>query len=253
MSDSDTFLDSILEGVIVTDAPVPAQERGLLPDQQVHIEADAVPTSPQAPERPETSDKSTPALTGLDALLEGLPPMSAPNGPTTPASGSPSNVAEDLLPEVIQDRSEDVGSAPQSNGSTVEPDLADTEPPEEPVTPYVALPVAAPHEILGLPGQLDIGASHIELALEINGLAASAPRAEAAASRAAAPTETRDEAAIRDPSRSRNLICRHCAAKSPPLSTSSHRPPARRTPEPTRRSQITRRCTSGPEDTADGA
>jgi hypothetical protein len=38
-----------------------------------------------------------------------------------------------------------------------------------------SLPVAAPHDILGLPGQPDVAASHIELASEINDLAGSRP------------------------------------------------------------------------------
>ena len=44
----------------------------------------------------------------------------------------------------------------------------------EPRSPSASLPLAAPHDILGLPGQPDVRASHIELALEIKDLAGSA-------------------------------------------------------------------------------
>ena len=78
-------------------------------DQRAEARSDAAPASP-APEialSPDTPEEPSPALTGLDALLEGLPPMSAPNGNATPATGSQPEVADDSRSETSPNRSAD--------------------------------------------------------------------------------------------------------------------------------------------------
>jgi hypothetical protein len=178
MSDSDTFLDSILEGVIGTDAPPSAREQALSPNQVPNPQGGPTllpqsggPASPVAPDVP------APVMTGLDAVLEGLPPMSGPNAHTIP-----SGVLQAPAPEAP--RAESLPSplaVPDSNVQTIPevPEAGPTDPPPLPdhaqIVQASGLPVAAPHDILGLPGEPDVIASHIELALEINGVTGTEP------------------------------------------------------------------------------
>jgi hypothetical protein len=182
MSDSDTFLDNILEGVIATDAPVSTPEQSTSSDQATTGRTGSASASPtSAQESPETPDAPPPPLTGLDALLEGMPAMSDLNAPTTSVEASQPRPTGELRPEPVPNRSADTGRNGQVFGSVTEatrPDAPDR-PDAEVGAPSAGLPVAAPHDILGLPGQPDVSASHIELALEINDVASAQPHVEA--------------------------------------------------------------------------
>ena len=156
MSDSDTYLDNILEGVTVADASASAPEQSPSADQRADAQAEAERASAPAKDQ-EVSDapeEATPALTGLDALLEGLPPLSASNAPPSPASGSKPDDADDRQSETIANVSAGAAGNDQTGGPRVESLNLDTDVSAQ----AAALPVAAPHDILGLPGQPDIAA-----------------------------------------------------------------------------------------------
>jgi hypothetical protein len=152
MSDSDTFLDSILDGVTIAPATTPSQSsppsklKGLQQPDPTTVETNGQ-ARPGAPTDP-ASD-----LTGLDALLEGLGSLEESNG--TPTSENASAVA----PEA---KHVEVAESP----------IAGPEPQNGYIAPSVDLPVAAPHEILGLPGQSEVSASLMDLAHEVNDIAA---------------------------------------------------------------------------------
>ena len=148
MSESDTFLDSILKGVTVAEAP-PSDPEQLLSPENPPAQAYLLPQVPapaparatQVTEAPLPSD---PSVAGLDAARDDLPPLFANIPPTS-------------VPGPRRDVTDDPGSDPES------------------VAPRVALPVVAPHEILGLSGHTDSGASNMALALEVNDVSGSAP------------------------------------------------------------------------------
>ena len=168
MSDSDTYLDNILEGV-VADAPASAPEQSPSADQPADAQADAEKASAPANEQgiAEAPEEAPPALTGLDALLEGLPPISEPGSPSSPASGSQPDIADDGQSDAIAN----VPAGSSDNRQTGGPPAESVDLDSDKSAQAASLPVAAPHDILGLPGQPDIAASHMELALEVNDLA----------------------------------------------------------------------------------
>ncbi|MGO9343718.1 MAG: hypothetical protein ACLP6E_14550 [Acidimicrobiales bacterium] len=178
MSDSDTFLDNILEGVIATDAPPSARKQALSPDQEPTPNAGST-LRPQRDdsEVPVAHNGEAPVMTGLDALLEGLPPMSSPNALTIASEGSGQQGAEVPRAEPLPSPPAEAGG----NGQTIRAagDVATADSPSGPGSELgiqpAALPLAAPHHILGLPGEPEVMTSHIELAQEINGIADTEP------------------------------------------------------------------------------
>ncbi len=114
-------------------------------------------------------------MTGLDALLEGLPPMSGPNTHTIPAEVSPGQRVETPRAEPVPSPHADAGSNVQTIREAPEAGTTDAVPDATQIVHPAGLPVAAPHHILGLPGEPDRIASHIELALEVNGVAGNEP------------------------------------------------------------------------------
>jgi len=180
MSDSDTFLDSILDGVIATDAPVSTPGTPSSPDQQNPSSdqkkkgrpASVPATSEAVPEASDTSDEPRPPLTGLDALLEGMTSMSDPNATTIPVAPSQPQSEGGQPSEPAQSRyTDNRHNVETAVAGAVQPDTT-TRPEAEVAAQSAGLPLAAPHDILGLPGQPDVSASHIELAHEINDIAA---------------------------------------------------------------------------------
>ena len=171
MNESDTYLDNILEGVAVADAPAPRPKQPPSADQRAEARADSEEGSAPAQDRQvsDAREEAPPVLTGLDALLEGLPPLSAADVPSTQASGPQPGFADDRQSETISDVH--AGSVDQIGDRSATSAELDTDVSAQSAT----LPVAAPHDILGLPGQPDIAASHIELALEVNNLAGTQP------------------------------------------------------------------------------
>ena len=171
MSDSDTYLDNILEGVIVADESASAPEQAPSADQPAQTQPDTENEAAHSQDR-EVSDapeEAPQALTGLDALLEGLPPLSASSTPASPAPGSQPEAAEDRNAEAI-------ANAPASSNDQIGARAGESHDIDADMQAHAgALPVAAPHDILGLPGQPDVGASHIELANEVNDLTAAQP------------------------------------------------------------------------------
>ncbi len=187
MSDSDTFLDDILRGVIDSDAPTSGSEQSSPPtDQGTRTQPDASKEPPAAADTDssEQVNETAPALTGLDALLEGMPSLSESNSGQTLAEGAQPQAADDSQQESVLNRSADAVSNDPGNGAVAEDTGSATPPtPEaEAAAPSPNLPVAAPHDILGLPGEPVVAASHIELATEINQVAVSEPAVAEASS-----------------------------------------------------------------------
>jgi hypothetical protein len=112
-------------------------------------------------------------LSGIDELLEGLTPPAQPN---VKKAAQPANTVDDQ-PGIDDPEHE----APEHDGQdnnvkaskATEADLA-TQPTQvgDSAARPVDLPVAAPHEILGLPGEAEISESHFDLAHEVNDVSA---------------------------------------------------------------------------------
>jgi hypothetical protein len=175
MSESDTFLDDILDGVTTVPQPGPAS----VPPPEPEAPRLASPLPDTDRPKPQITSK----LSGIDELLEGLTPPGQPNvnkaaQPANTIDGQPkiddpehdapeSNVPESNVPE---------SKVPESNvkaSAVTEPDLRTqaTQTGESAVRPR-DLPVAAPHEILGLPGEPEVSESHFDLAHEVNDVSA---------------------------------------------------------------------------------
>ena len=173
MSDSDTYLDEILDGVI------DVSQARIRPDQ-----ASAV--APPPSEIDESKTRTTPKETGVDGLLEGLnyptPPSrtepGAPPAPTalTDVSHEPAAIEPTAIgPEIRQPDADGPKSAVTAFAVT---DVGATPAPTEPAISSVDLPVVSPHEILGLPGQTDASTTHFDLAQEVNDVSATEPVTE---------------------------------------------------------------------------
>jgi hypothetical protein len=139
MSDSDTYLDNILEGLTVGDEPQPAT--GKLPAPEAPDGANAEAATAQS-EPEQQSPEATPQLNPLDKLLDGL--TVAKGTGATERDGPAPSVGEltEVDPEVL------IGTGD--------------------------LDLATPQDILGVPSEPGIVSSHIDLAQEINDVAAPA-------------------------------------------------------------------------------
>jgi hypothetical protein len=180
MSESDTYLDSILEGMTIEEAArkasgkipnAPAKEGP--PKEEAEApkepgdEASAQEKAPQAQSPPEASSKEAAKRGGidLDALIDDLtaPRPSGASTPEGPEVADPALVG--TLPQA--DPSDLLGpGAPNDNGTSV----TDQPPVAEPETTRIQ--VASPQDILGVPSQPGDAGSHIELAHEVNAVAA---------------------------------------------------------------------------------
>jgi hypothetical protein len=149
MSDSDTYLDSILEGLTVGEEPAQAKEKRSAPDVAEEAESNGVEATTASPEAEEAAPAIPPApepaseLSSLDQILDGMT-TSEPTG-TTEADTS-------------------------GNGAVV--DLAEVDP--EVLIGTGDLDLATPQDILGVPSEPGVVATHIDLAQEINDVAAPA-------------------------------------------------------------------------------
>jgi hypothetical protein len=140
MSDSDTYLDSILEGL--TAGEEPQLTTGKMPAAEAPGDATGttVPTANAPSESKTPSSQTPPEATSLDNLLEGLT--------ATPAS-------------------------PDLDGGAPEPAVGDlTEVDPEVLIGTGDLDLATPQDILGVPSEQGVVSSHIDLAQEINAVAA---------------------------------------------------------------------------------
>jgi hypothetical protein len=140
MSDSDTYLDSILEGL--TAGEEPQLTPGKTPASEAPEDANDTTTQTANPPSETTKPSSeTPAeASSLDNLLDGL---TAPPAPHEPDDGAPEPAVGDLTevdPEVL------IGTGD--------------------------LDLATPQDILGVPSEQGVVSSHIDLAQEINAVAA---------------------------------------------------------------------------------
>ena len=170
MSESDTFLDEILDGV--TTVPQPAPQAG--------AEAQAPAPIETAQARPAPRARTWTSCSMASPLLR-----------TRTVRVLPSRIPRD--PIAIPKADE--------NTETLEEPIAVVEatPTTEVPAPAVDLPVAAPHEILGLPGQAEV--SHFDLANEVNGIAVAEPAAEVADSHSFAAIAREIAATVDDSSR----------------------------------------------------
>jgi len=149
MSESDTFLDEILDGVTNVAQPAPAP-----------APASFVPPAPPEDDAPKAQKASS--LNGLDELLEGLSP---PHDPNVPSPNATTDAPENEVPGTDRRAS-----------ALVEPDVsAPPTPSSESAIRPSELPVASPREILGLPDQPEVSATNFDLANEVNDLSASEP------------------------------------------------------------------------------
>ena len=166
MNESDTFLDDILDGV--TTVPRTTPEDG----------ARMLPPPPMDPARP----RQTARLTNPDDLSDGPSTPHEPNGNGTyrqvlPSHGAgATSIIETAAPLPAPMRAPDQepvrAPVPTPVPTPVpEPSVFAVGPAGTEVSaPKVDLPVAAPHDILGLPGEPDVSASHFDLANEVNGI-----------------------------------------------------------------------------------
>jgi hypothetical protein len=146
MSESDTFLDEILDGVTTTPHSKPEQ-------------AQPVPAPVPAPDETKPGEKAE--LSGLDLLLDGL---SSPQTPNVVDSG-PSLTEETNIPadDTNVEEAEEPAAAVEVDATT------------KPATSPGDLPVVAPNEILGLADQPETSTSHFDLATEVNDVSATEP------------------------------------------------------------------------------
>jgi hypothetical protein len=139
MSDSDTYLDSILEGLTAGEAP--QQTTGKLPTSAPPEDANGTTAQPAnvPSDTEEPPSEAPPQANSLDNLLEGL---TTPPAPADPDGGAPEPAIGDL--------------------TEVDPDV---------LIGTGDLDLATPQDILGVPSEPGVVSSHIDLAQEINDVA----------------------------------------------------------------------------------
>jgi hypothetical protein len=166
MSDSDTYLDSILEGLTTPEEEVQNKRRRPATKGSGEAAAADTPVEPPpatSPQRDQT-DSDAP-VSALDGILDGLT-TSAPSAPPVEAASGESG-------QEVSGTS-DSATAPEPDAHISEP-VASTADIQE-VNPGVLigtgdLDLATPQDILGLPPEPTGAASHMELAHEVNAVA----------------------------------------------------------------------------------
>jgi len=164
MSDSDTYLDSILEGLTPPEEEVQTKRKRATDKGPADAALDDGQDDTQAPTRREPSpvDAATTAGSALDGILNGLA--------TAPKTQVQDSSTEETTPPIADPEpsfADDQESEPATSAAMQE------------VDPGVLigtgdLDLATPQDILGLPPEPTGAASHMELAHEVNAVA-SAP------------------------------------------------------------------------------